>query len=77
MKPSNLLFDIIKSLNSEEIKYFQKSTSLQQGEKNYIKLFNYIHSLAEYDEDAVKEKFKNETFIKHLPSEKNQLLITF
>lgn len=74
MKPSNLLFDIIKSLNPEEIKYFQKSSSLQQGEKNYIKLFNFIHSLGEYDENAVKEKFKNETFIKHLPSEKNQLL---
>jgi hypothetical protein len=47
---------------------------LQQGEKNYIKLFEYISSLDEYDEEKVKEKFKNETFIKHLPSEKNQLL---
>ena len=34
MKPSNLLFDIIKSLSSEEIKYFKKVSSLQQGEKN-------------------------------------------
>jgi hypothetical protein len=74
MKPSNLLFDIIKSLNSEEIRYFRKSSSLQQGEKNYIKLFEYISSLEEYDEDKVKSRFKNETFIKHLPSEKNQLL---
>lgn len=74
MKPSNLLFDIIKSLNAEEIKFFRKASSLQQGEKNYIKLFNYISSLDEYDEDAVKAHFKNETFIKHLPSEKNQLL---
>ncbi len=74
MKPSNLLFDIIKSLSPEEIKYFQRSSSLQQGEKNYIKLFNYISTVDEYDENAVKQKFKNETFIKHLPSEKNQLL---
>ncbi len=74
MKPSNLLFDIIKSLNAEEKKYFQQASSLQQGDKNYIKLFNYISSLAEYDEESVKEKFKNETFVKHLPSEKNQLL---
>ena len=74
MKPSNLLFDIIKSLNNEEIKYFRKVSSLQQGEKNYIKLFNYIASLDEYDEEQVKVHFKNETFIKHLPSEKNQLL---
>jgi hypothetical protein len=74
MKPSNLLFDIIKSLSADEIKFFQKASSLQQGEKNYIKLFGFIASLDEYDEEAVKEKFKNETFIKHLPSEKNQLL---
>lgn len=74
MKPSNLLFDIIKSLNTEEEKYFRKVSSLQQGEKNYIKLYNYIASLDEYDEEQVKTHFKNETFIKHLPSEKNQLL---
>ncbi|MGZ3882953.1 MAG: hypothetical protein ACXVP0_04100 [Bacteroidia bacterium] len=74
MKPSNLLFDIIKSLSPDEIKFFQKASSLQQGEKNYIRLFSFIASLDEYDEEAVKEKFKNETFIRHLPSEKNQLL---
>lgn len=74
MKPSNLLFDIIKSLSAEEIRYFKKVSSLQQGEKNYIKLFNFISTLNEYDEEAVKSAFKNETFVKHLPSEKNQLL---
>lgn len=74
MKPSNLLFDIIKSLNNEEIKFFRKISSLQQGDKNYIRLFEYISSLNEYDEEDVKKHFKNETFIKHLPSEKNQLL---
>lgn len=74
MKPSNLLFDIIKSLNAEEIKHFRKVSSLQQGEKNYIKLFDYIASLDTYDEEKVKSEFKNETFIRHLPSEKNQLL---
>jgi hypothetical protein len=61
-------------LNAEEIKYFRKTSSLQQGDKNYIKLFEYISSLDEYDEEKVKSKFKHETFIKHLPSEKNQLL---
>lgn len=74
MKPSNLLFDIIKSLSSEETKFFRNISSLQQGDKNYIKLFEYIASQADYDEEEVKKHFKNETFIKHLPSEKNQLL---
>lgn len=74
MKPSNLLFDIIKSLAPEEETYFKKFSSLQQGEKNYLKIYNYLSAQKEYDEEEVKEYFKNETFVKHFPSEKNQLL---
>ena len=48
-------------------------SSLQSGEKNYIKLFDSIEKQNEYDEEAIKEQFKEETFIKHLPSEKNHL----
>ncbi|MEX2595763.1 MAG: hypothetical protein WEC59_02450 [Salibacteraceae bacterium] len=48
-------------------------SSLQTGEKNYIKLFDSIEKQTEYDEEAIKKQFKGETFIKHLPSEKNHL----
>ncbi len=74
MKPSNQLFDLIKSLTPDEEKKFMFTSSLQQGDKNYIKLFNYIKSQDIYDEDDVKNHFKNEVFVQHFASEKNQLL---
>ena len=48
-------------------------SSLQLGEKNYIKLFDAIEKQSEYDEEGIKNHFKGETFIRHLPSEKNHL----
>ncbi len=74
MKPSNQLFDLISSLTPEEEKNFNILSSLQQGDKNYLKLFNFIKQQDVYNEEDVKEHFKKETFIKHLASEKNQLL---
>jgi len=74
MKPTNQLFDIIKSLTPEEEKKFKLLSSLQQGEKNYIKLFNFVQKQESYDEEDVKAHFKNEVFVQHFASEKNQLL---
>lgn len=74
MKPSNQLFDLISSLTPEEEKNFNILSSLQQGDKNYLKLFNFIKQQDVYNEEDVKEHFKKETFIRHLASEKNQLL---
>ncbi|WP_107038781.1 hypothetical protein [Brumimicrobium mesophilum] len=73
MKPSNELFDLIKSLTKSEKRFFKLSSSIQAGEKNYFKLFDYIDSQSDYDEKKLKEHFKKERFIKHLPSEKNHL----
>lgn len=73
MKPSTELFQLIKSLTKSEKRYFKLSSSLQSGEKNYMKLFDAIENQQDYDEHAIKEEFKNEVFIKHLPSEKNHL----
>lgn len=74
MKPTNQLFDLIKSLTPEEEKKFKLQSSLQQGDKNYIKLFSYIQKQDLYDEEKVKQHFKNEIFVQHFASEKNQLL---
>jgi len=76
MKSSSELFDLIQSLTKSEKRFFKLSSSLQSGEKNYLKLFDEIEKQTEYDEDAIKEKFKKESFIKHLPSEKNHLYKT-
>lgn len=73
MKPSTELFQLIKSLSKSEKRYFKLSSSLQSGEKNYMKLFDAIELQDDYDEAELKKRFSKETFIKHLPSEKNHL----
>lgn len=73
MKPSTELFSLIKSLSKSEKRFFKLSSSLQSGEKNYLKIFDYIEKQKEYNEEKLKDFFKNDTFIKHLPSEKNHL----
>jgi hypothetical protein len=73
MKPSVELFKLIKSLTKSEKRFFKLSSALQTGDKNYVKIFDFIDSQAEYEEDEMKKVFMNETFIKHLSSEKNHL----
>lgn len=73
MKPSNELFDLIKSLTKSEKRFFKLQSSLQSGDKNYVRLFDIIDKMESYDEELVKKTFKGEKFIKHLPSEKNHL----
>lgn len=73
MKPSTELFKLIKSLTKSEKRFFKLSSSLQSGEKNYLKIFDYIEGQDDYNEAELKEFFKGERFIKHLPSEKNHL----
>ena len=38
MKPTNELFELIRSLNGSEKRYFKINASKQKGNKNYIKL---------------------------------------
>ncbi|MFT4678477.1 MAG: tetratricopeptide (TPR) repeat protein [Flavobacteriales bacterium] len=73
MKPSTELFDLIQSLSKSEKRFFKLSSSLQSGDKNYLKIFDSIDKQSDYDESGIKEQFKDETFIKHFPSEKNHL----
>ena len=73
MKPSTELFDLVKSLTKSEKRFFKLSSSLQTGEKNYLKIFDAIDKQGAYDEAALKEYFSDETFVKHFPSEKNHL----
>jgi len=73
MKPSTELHDLIRSLTKSEKRFFKLHSSLQSGDKNYLRLFDAIDKQPVYDEDALKKQFAKETFIKHLPSEKNHL----
>ncbi len=69
--PYNNLFDLISSLTKNEKIYFKRSASASGSNKDkiYLKLFNEIdrqtiHKI--YDEAVIKEKFRNESFIKQL-----------
>jgi len=73
MKPSNELFMLVKSLSKSEKRFFKLSSTIQAGDKNYLRIFDFIEKQGEYDEQELKENFKEETFVKHLPSEKNHL----
>lgn len=73
MKPSTELFKLVKSLSKSEKRFFKLNSSLQSGDKNYLKIFDAIEKQQVYNEEALKIEFRNETFIKHLPSEKNHL----
>lgn len=73
MKPSTELFSLIQTLTKSEKRFFKLNSSLQSGEKNYLKLFDFIEKQSSYDEAELKAYFANEKFIQHLPSEKNHL----
>lgn len=73
MKPSTELFDLIGSLTKSEKRFFKLSSSLQSGDKNYLKIFDAIEKQNDYDEESLKHLFADETFIRHFPSEKNHL----
>lgn len=68
------LFVLIKSLSKSEKRYFNMFC-LQFSNKNanYLKLFKAIAKQDVYNEDKIKEEFKNETFLKQLHVTKNYL----
>ena len=74
--PSDNLFQLIKSLTISEKGYFIKFASQHViGDKNkYLKLFEFINKQTVYDENIIKQNFKNEKFIKQLTSAKNYLM---
>ncbi|MBS1593417.1 MAG: hypothetical protein JST90_03780 [Bacteroidetes bacterium] len=72
---SSSLFDLIHSLSKHEKGYFRKFTRIysSEGEKNYIELFDYIDRMEVYDERVIRSRFKNTTWISHLPVLKKYL----
>ncbi|MBI2271756.1 MAG: hypothetical protein HYU69_15555 [Bacteroidetes bacterium] len=75
MKVSNDLFSLVKSLNKNEKGYFKKVSSMHvTGKKNrYMILFDAIDEQEKYDEEEIKQKFKDEPFVKQLHPFKNYL----
>ena len=69
------LFELIKSLSKSEKRYFKLISSRHTiGEvNNYIVLFDYIDKLDSYDEEALFEHFKGESFLNRYSITKKRL----
>lgn len=75
MKPSEDLFELIKSLSRNEKGYFKKYSRLHvQGDGNkYILLFDAIEGQVRYNEEKLIRKFKEHDFTRQISVAKNYL----
>ncbi|HMS33239.1 MAG TPA: hypothetical protein PKC91_04060 [Ignavibacteria bacterium] len=76
MKVTDDLFQLIKSLDQSEKRYFKIFATMHiknSDENKYIMLFDAIDKQSEYDESEIRKKFKNEKFLNQLHVAKNYL----
>lgn len=71
--PSDKLFNLIKSLDRHEKRYFKMHSSGKMGDNNYVKLFNKIDKQTVYNEAGLKHKLKDEAFLKNFKVMKSYL----
>ncbi|MBL7892568.1 MAG: hypothetical protein JNL63_08055 [Bacteroidia bacterium] len=74
--PSNELFELIRSMNGSEkrfFKLFSSHLSDTNDSKNYIKLFDAIAKQKRHDEKSLKNDFKNDPFLNNFSKSKNYL----
>lgn len=57
--PSDELFKLIRSLNTQEKVYFKKDIANKGGSKAYVKVFDVIDKMKIYDEVKLKNKLKS------------------
>ncbi len=69
--PSDDLFRLIKSLDTQEKVYFKQFAARKGEHSNYVLLFDAIDGQNEYDEGMVRKSLKNEAFIKNLKQAKS------
>lgn len=76
--PSPHLHQLIHSLSGREIAYFKRlaATLLPGDTKTYLRLFEAIQAQAHYDEAALKARFADESFARHLYKTKTYLYDT-
>lgn len=69
------LFDLIKSMSRTEKRYFKLDAQKAGGKKSnsYLKLFDALKDLEEYDEPRIFKKLKGEPLLNRLSTEKNYL----
>ena len=74
-KASNHLFELIKSLNKSEKRYFKLFSSRHTiGEENgYLRLFDFIDKMDEYQEDLIFMHFKGQPLLNKFSITKGRL----
>ena len=72
---SRLLFELVKSMTLNEKVYFKRNAKIHSGneEMNYLKVYEVVEKLKEFDKQKLKEHFKGTTIEKYLSSEVNYL----
>jgi len=73
MKQHNDLHDLIQSLSKSEKRYFRLYTSLYEGEKDYMHIFDILEAQDTYDEEAMRAQLKDKVALEHLHVTKNYL----
>ncbi len=73
MARADSLFRLVKSLSKSEKRYFKLFASTQGKDKKYMLLFNAIDKQDEYDEEKLKEHFREERFVRQFSVAKNYL----
>ena len=75
MPAQDELFQLIKSLTPSEKRYFKVNASKNGDSKsNYLQLFEAMDAQKDlYDEQHLKAKHSNKSFVKYLSAEKKHL----
>ena len=73
MSKKGQLFSLIKSMSQSEKRHFKLFLSTAAGDKNYLKLFNFIDRQKELNDQEIKAHFKGDAFVKQLHVTKNYL----
>ncbi len=73
---SEFIHGFVKKMTMREKAYFKRFAQLygRKEEKNYIKLYNVIEKMPEFEFSVLKNHFENDPIGKHLSSELNYLL---
>ncbi|MFC2176731.1 hypothetical protein ACFLR1_07185, partial [Bacteroidota bacterium] len=68
-----LLHQLVQSLELNEKRYFKLQAMLQKKESNLTRLFDYFADAKEFDEEKLRERFKDEKFLDQLAVTQNHL----
>ena len=71
----NYIFELVHSMTMNEKSYFKKFASIHSSKtsKNYLRLFDALTEMQEFDVEMFKNKFKGEPIERYLSSEMNYL----